>query len=163
MKSVDEIESIPRTHLLAFLVISFGYMLPWTALGSLISYYKETYGADFYVKIYCLYYLPGLPIALLQYQYDEVLDARFGSRNTYLVRGLGSYVVMMIVLFTMIGVQDEHFLLFCFMILGICGWLCHGTASMLAAMQDDESAMTGTTPTGRPRKAGSSCCSTEAK
>jgi hypothetical protein len=36
-------------------------------------------------------------------------------------------------------------------------------ASMLAAMQLDESAITGTIPTGRPRKAGSSCCSTEAK
>lgn len=134
MKSANDYESVPRTHLLAFWIISFGYMLPWTALGSLISYYKETFGADFYVKIYCLYYLPGLPIALIQYQYDEVLDSRFGSRNMYLLRGTGSFVVMIIVLFIMIGVQNEYFLLFCFMVLGVCGWLCHGTASMLAAM-----------------------------
>jgi hypothetical protein len=35
-------------------------------------------------------------------------------------------------------------------------------ASTLAAMQQVVSAMTGATPTGRPRKAGSTCCSTEA-
>src|SRR5574343_1488199 len=33
----------------------------------------------------------------------------------------------------------------------------------MAAMQQVPSAITGTTPTGRPRRPGSSCCSTEAK
>lgn len=134
MRDTDANESISRATMSAFLLISFGYMLPWTALGSLISYYKETFGKDFYVKIYCLYYLPGLPIALIQYQYDEHFDVWLGSRKAYLMRGVGCFTVMIIVLFTMIGVQNEYFLLFGFMVLGICGWLCHGTASMLAAM-----------------------------
>lgn len=30
-------------------------------------------------------------------------------------------------------------------------------------MQQDDSAITGATPTGRPRRAGSRCCSTDAK
>jgi hypothetical protein len=54
-----------------FLMTSFGYMLPWTSLGSLISYYKETYGADFYVLIYFCYYLPGLPISIFQLQQNN--------------------------------------------------------------------------------------------
>ncbi len=51
----------------SFIFISFGYMLPWTALGSLISYFKYVYSAQFYVKLYCAYYLPGLPVAIIQY------------------------------------------------------------------------------------------------
>jgi hypothetical protein len=36
-------------------------------------------------------------------------------------------------------------------------------ASMLAAMHTVVSASIGTTPTGRPRRRGSTCCSTDAK
>eukprot|EP01035_Chromulina_nebulosa_P018276 gene18276-23953_t len=69
-------------------------MVPWTSLGSLISYYKYHYTANFYVKLYCCYYLPGFPVSLLQLRLDVPLD-RY---------------------------------------LGVCAWLCHGTASMLASM-----------------------------
>ena len=135
---VDRIENdnehVPYVYYIAFLVISCGYMLPWTALGSLISYYKETYGVDFYVKIYCLYYLPGLPIAIFQYRYDEKYDAVYGSKKAYLWRGVIGFSLMLFVLLLMIGIQNEYFLLFGFLLLGIGGWLCHGTASMLAAM-----------------------------
>jgi hypothetical protein len=65
---------VPKNLEIIFLFISFGYMLPWTSLGSLISYYKNTYSANFYVKLYCAYYLPGLPVALLQHRFDSYLE-----------------------------------------------------------------------------------------
>jgi hypothetical protein len=119
---------------LAFLFISFGYMLPWTSLGSLISYYKYTYSAGFYVKLYCAYYLPGLPVALLQHRFDSYFDHKFGSRATYLCRGTFCFLSMSTILLLMLWIDDAHAIFFLFMLLGICGWLCHGTASMLASM-----------------------------
>ena len=118
----------------AFLLISFGYMLPWTSLGSLISYYKETFSANFYVKLYCAYYLPGLPVAYLQYKLDPYLDSRFGSANTYFYRGLLSFVAMIMILISLVWVRHQYMLVVLFMCLGVSGWLCHGTASMLASM-----------------------------
>lgn len=119
---------------LCFIMISFGYMVPWTSLGSLISYYKYNYSANFYVKIYCCYYLPGLPVALLQYRLDTILDYNYGSRWTYLLRGFISYLGMIAVVVLMIWVTDRFTLIILFTLLGVCGWLCHGTASMLASM-----------------------------
>ena len=104
--------------LFLFVLISFGYMLPWTALGSLISYYKARYGASFYVKLYCAYYLPGLPFALLQYKYDTYVDSIFSSKYTYLFRGLLSYVIVIGVLVTMIFSPSEKMLILLFSLLG---------------------------------------------
>lgn len=118
----------------AFLLISFGYMLPWTSLGSLISYYKYNYSASFYVKLYCAYYLPGLPIAILQHNYDNLIDLKYGSHTAYLYRGLVAYSLTMIVIISMIWCRNEAVLIFLFVILGTCGWLCHGAATMLASM-----------------------------
>lgn len=129
------IANAPSERFLAvFMLISCGYMLPWTSLGSLITYYKATYSADFYVKLYCAYYLPGLPISLLQYKYDVYLDLKHGSQNTYLLRGMISYIVMMSVLVLLVWMKSRTALIFLFTLLGVCGWLCHGTASMLASM-----------------------------
>ena len=129
------IANAPSEHFLAiFMLMSCGYMLPWTSLGSLITYYKATYSANFYVKLYCAYYLPGLPISLLQYKYDLYLDLKYGSLRTYLYRGVISFVVMMGILISLVWLESRIALVFLFVILGICGWLCHGTASMLASM-----------------------------
>lgn len=108
----------PESFLLLFLLISFGYMLPWTSLGSLISYYKATYSASFYVKLYCAYYMPGLPIALLQYRYDTYMDSIFSSRWTYLFRGLTAYLIMIGVLASLSFFRSENLLIILFSLLG---------------------------------------------
>lgn len=129
------IANAPSEYFLAFfMLMSCGYMLPWTSLGSLITYYKATYSASFYVKLYCAYYLPGLPISLLQYKYDVYLDLKYGSQRTYLFRGMISYVVMMCILISLIWLKSRIALIILFILLGVCGWLCHGTASMLVSM-----------------------------
>jgi hypothetical protein len=120
----------------SFAVLSFGYMLPWTSLGSLISYYKSTYGAGLYVRLYCGFYLPGLPVSLLQYYFDPMLDDAVGSRTAYLWRGLLAYFLLAMIMIGMLFVNDDqqNVLVFMFVLLGICSWLLHGSASMLAAM-----------------------------
>ena len=129
------IANAPSERFLAiFMLMSCGYMLPWTTLGSLITYYKATYSANFYVKLYCAYYLPGLPISLLQYKYDLYLDLKYGSQRTYLYRGVVSFIIMMGILISLVWLESRIALVFLFVMLGICGWLCHGTASMLASM-----------------------------
>jgi len=127
-------DTIPYIMLVSFLIISFGYMLPWTSLGSLISYYKYRYGASFYVKIYCAYYLPGLPVALVQYQYDEFLNNLYGSKNAYKWRGFICFVVMVTILLCLSWVVSEIPLIFMFALLGMASWLCHGTATMYASL-----------------------------
>jgi hypothetical protein len=121
-----------------FLMTSFGYMLPWTSLGSLISYYKETYGADFYVLIYFCYYLPGLPISIFQHCFGEAIDGRFGSFRAYLLRGILFFSALITVLLLMINCDNKIVIYMLFMMLGVCGWACHGTASQLASMHSPE-------------------------
>ena len=101
-----------------FILISFGYMLPWTSLGSLISYYKANYSASFYVKLYCAFYLPGLPVALFQYYFDMILDSYYGSQVMYLLRGLISYIIMMGILVSLVFFDSELFLILVFGCLG---------------------------------------------
>lgn len=101
-----------------FILISFGYMLPWTSLGSLISYYKANYSAYFYAKLYCAFYLPGLPVALFQYQFDTTLDSIYGSQITYLLRGLISYIIMMGILISLMFYNSELILIFLFGCIG---------------------------------------------
>lgn len=118
----------------AFLFISFGYMLPWTALGSLISYYKYTYSARFYVMIYCAYYLPGLPVSIVQYMCNEKVDRWYGSQNAFFSRGVIGYCTLVTVLFTLLWVDGEVGLVLLFGVLGMASWWLHGTASMLASL-----------------------------
>lgn len=133
-----EEKDVPVLMRLAFIFISFGYMLPWTSLGSLISYYKYKYSANFYVKIYVAYYLPGLPVALLQYRYDEFLDGIYGSKNTYMTRGVVSFTSSALILFSLLWLEDENQLILLFLLLGISSWMCHGTATMMASMYPKE-------------------------
>ena len=69
-----------------WVMVSCGYMVSWTSIGSLISYFKARQGAKFYVRLYCSFYLPGLPISLLQQRYDAAFDARLGSSRSFLLR-----------------------------------------------------------------------------
>jgi hypothetical protein len=129
-----DVVQISEWENLAFLLISFGYMVPWTSLGSLISYFKHTYNANFYNKLYCAYYLPGLPVAVLQHLYDGAVDMRIGSRTAYMLRGVISFLIMIAILISMVWWREQNTLILLFVTLGVFSWLCHGTASMLASM-----------------------------
>ena len=128
----------PFFHYILFAIVSFGYMSAWTSLGSLISYYKHTYGTSFYTYVTCAYYLPGLPVSLLQFWYDDYLDFHWGSRNAYVARGALSMVLMMFVIISMVWIKHESTTVFFFVLLGICSWLIHGSASQLSGLYPSE-------------------------
>jgi hypothetical protein len=103
---------------ISFIIISFGYMLPWTALGSLISYYKIKYNANFYLDIYIAYYIFGLPISILQYLYDDNLDRTYTSYRTYFYRGIICYSIMIIIILSLIWIHNRYVIVFLFSMLG---------------------------------------------
>ena len=70
-------QTLPFLYIICFWAVSFAYMCAWTSFGSLISYYKHQYGSEFYTKIYIAYYLPGLPVCLLQYKFDTYHDIKY--------------------------------------------------------------------------------------
>lgn len=103
---------------ISFIIISFGYMLPWTSLGSLISYYKVLYDANFYLDIYISYYILGLPISILQYLYDDNLDRSYTSYRTYIYRGIICYSIMIIIILSLIWIHNRYVIVFLFGMLG---------------------------------------------
>ena len=119
---------------LAFLLVSFGYMLPWTSLGSLISYYKYTYGANFYVTLYCAYYLPGLPVSICQQYFDSAFERRFSSRIMFLLRGTICFLLSQIILVLLLWFNNQSIIVAMFCLLGVLSWYCHGQASVLASL-----------------------------
>lgn len=127
-------EKLPFLYVVCFWAVSFGYMGAWTSFGSLISYYKHHFGPNFYTQMYCAYYLPGLPVCLLQYKYDTSFDVKHGSHQTYLLRGVLYISFMVLVIISMILLENRYLLILCFLVLGICSWAAHGTASTLAAL-----------------------------
>lgn len=86
------------------------------------------------MKIYCAYYLPGLPVALVQFQYDEYWNSLYGSKFAYKWRGCFCFIVMIAVLISLSWIESEIILIYVFMLLGISSWLCHGTATMYASL-----------------------------
>ena len=110
----------------------------WTSIGSLISYFKARQGAAFYVALYCAFYLPGLPVSLLQQRFDETLDKRFGSANAFMFRVCLSMAVKILMLFIMPFVPSwsteesvPYVILACMSLVGTFSWLSHGTACQL--------------------------------
>lgn len=114
-----------------FGLVSLAYMAPWTALGSLVAYFKARYGPDFFVRLNCAFYLAGLPIALAQQWGDEALDAALGSTRAYLWRNVTALALAAVVLAL---VDTESVVLALVALLGGVSWLAHGTTTTLAAM-----------------------------
>ena len=116
-------------------IASFGYALPWVALGSLLAYFKHHGGDQYYVAIYCCYYAPGLPIAILQTHFDSSYDMKYSSRVTFAVRGLLCWSLTLVI----IPLLRVHLLVpeVCLPLVGALGvstWSLHGSASQLASL-----------------------------
>jgi hypothetical protein len=87
----DAVQKVmPRYHVYLSLdhTLTIDPVTPWdaeeesfTSAGSLVSHFKALYGPDYFVKLNCAYYLPGLPVSVLQQHLDEHADARFGSHR----------------------------------------------------------------------------------
>lgn len=63
-----------------------GLMLPWSAVLASVSVYEQKYGKNVMVFISAAYYLPALPIFLLQAALDRRVDMKYKSHNTFRIR-----------------------------------------------------------------------------
>mmetsp|Transcript_26378 Transcript_26378/g.34314 ORF Transcript_26378/g.34314 Transcript_26378/m.34314 type:complete len:611 (+) Transcript_26378:46-1878(+) len=124
-----------------WVVVACGYMVAWTSIGSLIVYFKAQYGAFFYVRLYCAFYLPGWPVSALQRKYDASFDLKFGSSTAFMIRVLLGMVVQFAVLVLMpylpkLLPEDavENAMIVSMGIIGVASWVCHGTACQLCGM-----------------------------
>jgi len=116
--------------------LAFAYMSPWTVVGSLISYFQKDHGPDFFVKLNCAFYLPGLPVALLQVIYVSDLEVRFGSQPITLARNLLAFFTLVLIMAVIpsIPVEDGTCWLWVTGMMGAASWLAHGTTTSLASM-----------------------------
>lgn len=58
----------------------------WTAISSLIGYYKSLYGPHMLLHLNLAYFLPSLPTLLLQSVWDAKFDSKFGIAKAATVR-----------------------------------------------------------------------------
>ena len=58
----------------------------WSAVSSLIGYYKALYGPHMLLHLNLAYFLPSLPVMLLQSLCDSTIDRRFGRATPAAVR-----------------------------------------------------------------------------
>lgn len=72
-----------------------GSSLSYIATLSSLVYFKVIYGPDSYVDLNLAVYLPLLPVSLLQAKYDIYYDSVFQTRNTFLFRGVVSFVLIL--------------------------------------------------------------------
>jgi len=122
-----------------FLVISTGYMFPWTAICSKVHYYTQTFGQSYFVLMNILFYVSGLPIMLISRKFDTIIDIKYNSKRTYLIRTIFSLVCITTIIF-FIPQSDGKGILICVGLLGIFTWALHGCQSKLAALVRGNSA-----------------------
>lgn len=60
----------PKVRFL-FILLSFSYMLPWTAMGSLIHYFSVEYNKNYFTILNIAFYGVGLPITFMQKRIDN--------------------------------------------------------------------------------------------
>ncbi len=58
----------------------------WTAISSLIGYYKALYGPHMLLHLNLAYFLPSLPTLILQSVWDARLDGKYGIAKAATVR-----------------------------------------------------------------------------
>ena len=55
-----------RWEPLVFTLVSFGYMFPWTVIGSQVHPLSEAFGDTFFVYLNIAFYISGLPTSIIQ-------------------------------------------------------------------------------------------------
>lgn len=124
-----------RMRAILFWVCSLGYMAPWTFVGSLIAFFKTSRSANFYVELYAVFYGMGMPTSMIQERYEAFWDTKLGSTWTFLLRGQLNFLAMTMMALVAPGlVLDRVTMLVLMAVLGVCTWMLHGTACMLASM-----------------------------
>jgi hypothetical protein len=116
-----------------FILVAFSYMVPWTAVGSLIDYYTHHYGKNYYVYLNLAFYGVGYPVSLMQQRVDMYYDIIYGSKQTFQGR-LYICLTCSMFLLCILPYLEGIFYIFAVIGIGINTWVAHGCASTLAGL-----------------------------
>jgi hypothetical protein len=130
--------SLPPPHhntnaVYLFMLVAFSYMVPWTAVGSLIDYYTCHYGKNYYVYLNLAFYGVGYPVSLLQQRVDLYYDIIYGSKQTFQGR-LYVCLTCSMLLLCILPYLEGVFYILAIIGIGINTWFAHGCASTLAGL-----------------------------
>lgn len=67
-------------------LVQVGYTMPWAALSSELGYFKMLHGPNFLLFLNLAYFLPSVPILLLQLALDQHYNWLFGTAVSTLAR-----------------------------------------------------------------------------
>ncbi|KAK9813902.1 hypothetical protein WJX73_004060 [Symbiochloris irregularis] len=82
----------------AFFCISVGYQEGWIAVSSMLGAFKQLFGPAMFLYLNLAYYLPSIPVLVLQAQFDHRLNQRLGLPTATAIRmtfGLGCTAAIM--------------------------------------------------------------------
>lgn len=124
-------ENVSAVYL--FIIVAFSYMIPWTAIGSLIDTYTSKYGKNYFVYLNLAFYGIGYPISIFQQKLDLYFDVIYGSKVTFHHRLFISFIISFCLLIILPFVNGYIYILIVIGI-GACTWTSHGCASTLAGL-----------------------------
>ncbi len=120
-------------NVLLFLSVSFAYNVSLTAIGSLIRYYTDNYGASFFVLLNVSFYAVGLPTSIIQRALDSYVDYIYDSKYAFRLR---VWIFLMIIcsLLLTAPVVGKYGMLGVACGIGVFTWASHGSVTSLASV-----------------------------
>ena len=128
-----------RWEPLVFSLVSFGYMFPWTVIGSQVNTLSETFGNTFFVYLNIAFYISGLPTSIIQKCMDGKADNKYSSQVTYTLRTVLPQLAQIVLVLMIPRTTYEQYIVIAGL-LGVCTWAVHGSTTKLAAMVENKSA-----------------------
>lgn len=62
-----------------FFIVAIAYKLAWTAISSLLSQFSRDYGPNILLYLNIAYFLPSIPVLILQTYFNDAIDRRLGG------------------------------------------------------------------------------------
>ncbi len=66
-------------ELYLFISLSFGYMVLWVSISSLISLFNDQYGENYFVLLNIAFYSVGYPVSYIQRKLDAYYDTIYNK------------------------------------------------------------------------------------
>lgn len=119
-------------------LLSFGYMLPWVTIGSLIKYFADEYGDSYFVILNVAFYAVGYPVSYIQRRVDLYYDTIYGSKKTFR-RRIEICMVALLGIVLVLPALKGYIYVAAVTVIGIFTWTAHGASSSLASVVKNNS------------------------
>lgn len=119
-------------------LLSFGYMVPWVSIGSLIRYFSAMYGDSYFVILNVAFYAVGYPVSYVQRRADLYYDTVYGSKTTFQWR-IEICMASLVGCVLLLPVLDGALYVAVVTVVGVFTWTAHGASSSLASVVKNNS------------------------